>query len=48
MPFHMKEALSISNGLYSLVKVRQVEVAFLVQKVPKMCGFRNPCPKSAT
>ena len=43
-----RKALPISNGLYSLVKVRQVEVAFLEQKVPKMCGFWNPCPKSAT
>ena len=41
------KALPISTGLYSLVKVRQVEVAFSEQKVVKMCGFRNPCPKSA-
>ena len=25
--------------------MRQVKVAFLEQKVVKMCGFRNPCPK---
>ena len=42
------KALPISTGLYSLVKVQQVKVAFLEQKVPKMCGFRNPRPKSAT
>ena len=41
------KALPISTGLYSLVKVRQVEVAFSEQKVVKMCGFRNPCPKRA-
>ena len=42
------KALPISTGLYSLVKVRQVEISFLEQKVVKMCGFQNPCPKIAT
>ena len=44
----LSKALPISTGLYSLVKVRQVEIVFLEQKVVKMCGFQNPCPKSAT
>ena len=40
-----RKASRFSTGLYSLVKVQQVEVAFLEEKVVKMCGFRNPCPK---
>ena len=43
--FTRKKASRFSTGLYSLVKVQQVEVVFLEQKVVKMCGFRNPCPK---
>ena len=43
--FTRRKASRFSTGLYSLVKVRLVEVAFLGQKVVKMCGFRNPCPK---
>ena len=39
------KALPISTGLYSLVKVRQVEVMFLEQKVHKKSGFWNPCLK---
>ena len=46
--FTRRKASRFSTGLYSLVKLQQVENAFLEQKVVKMCGFRNPCPKCSS